>query len=371
LTSLKPGQSQDLQMILNWLTTWFWQASSPYRLPVGAVANYPPHFISFLSPLALLPFRSAVVVWSVLNVAMAPFAGFVAFRIFKPDARRKAALLPCAMFLSWAGLRVGLGNGQFTLLALTFGLLATLTADRRPLVSGVLLALALTKPHVGAAFLLWAVFTKRYKIVGASVAVAFAGLVIFCLRLGENLVAVIGDFFRVLNSQLAGKTFLAGIFELRPLVHVVIPYFTAAEAVHFTVILVLLCIIGVAALRMDSGAPNQRDTIVLQLFCLWDLIAVYHSPYDSVIMLPVVVGLYLAALGDPSTYSRGSILLWIVQLALVIEVPFLGWKLSEYGHPLSVGYLRAVLAHFDRMLLIVVCCYVLYLNRHHWASARP
>ena len=62
LTSLKPGQSQDLETVRIWVSTWLWQGSNPYLLPSGLTANYPPHAITFLSPLALIPQGWVVVV---------------------------------------------------------------------------------------------------------------------------------------------------------------------------------------------------------------------------------------------------------------------------------------------------------------------
>src|SRR5256885_5308021 len=168
LTSLKPGQSQDLETVRIWVSTWLWQGSNPYLLPSGLTANYPPHAITFLSPLALIPQGWAVVVWSLLNVALAPAIGFVAFRVMNPDAPRRAALLPCLLFLTWAGLRVGLGNGQFSLLMLGFGVFAVWQSERRPLLSGLLLALALMRPHVGGAFFCWGLPARSWKPVFAA-----------------------------------------------------------------------------------------------------------------------------------------------------------------------------------------------------------
>lgn len=362
LTSLKPGQSQDLRTVKTWLDA-FQEGQNPYYLPQGSTANYPPHGIAFLSLLATIPDEWLPIVWSTFNLGLSVLSGYLAFRIFNPTSPRKAALLPVILFLSWAGLRIGLGNGQLSLLMLSFGLLAVATVDRSPLLAGALLGFSAMKPHVGATFFLWALFTKRLKAVVASIAVGLLGLIVFSIRVGESPIAVVREFISVLRLQFGGQNYLGGVTEFRPLVHAIIPNFAAAEAVHLFVLVSTLVPIGVIGMRRTSLDTKQRDALVLQLTCLWCLLAVFHNPYDLILMLPVMAGFYSYMLPQVSRseWRQDVFALWLLQAALVAHVPGLWWKLARSVDVSGWNWAGQFLSHFDRVLII--CFFVFIVNR--------
>ena len=49
--ALRPGQSQDFAMVATWSLVWLF-GDNPYHLAADAVANYPPHAVVFLTPVA-------------------------------------------------------------------------------------------------------------------------------------------------------------------------------------------------------------------------------------------------------------------------------------------------------------------------------
>jgi hypothetical protein len=370
ITSLRPGRSIDLHAIYSWLSAWFWQGLNPYTPPPDLIANdpwwfqanYPPAAIAFLSPLALLPHEWVTLFWSLFNLPLAIVVGFLAFRIFNPNEPAKAALLPCLIFLSWVGLRVGLSNGQFSLLIVCFGLLTVAICDKRPYLGGVLLGLALMKPHVGIAFFLWTVTTKRFKPAAVAIAVTFIGLFIFSLRIGESSALVAQKYINVLRGQFGGEAYLPGVFELRPFVHFVIPSFFVAEIMNLAIILGLAGIIGLVGLNKKLLVDRQGDLVILQLCCLWSLMAFYHNPYDSILMLPVMFGLYSYVKTAPSASARhqARVALWILQAALVLEVAGRWRTLSKYFDLSRYDAVGALISHFDRVLILGLFMFIAY-----------
>lgn len=374
ITSLRPGRSIDLHAVYSWVTAWFWQGVDPYNPQPDVIANYPwwvmqanytPYAIAFLSPLALLPEGWVTLFWSVFNLPLAIIVGFLAFRIFNPNEPVKAALLPCLIFLSWVGLRVGLSNGQFSLLVVCFGLLTVAIADKRPYLGGVLLGLSLIKPHVGIAFFLWAVITKRFKPAAVAIAVILLGLFTFSLRIGESPALVAQEYINVLGRQFGGETYAAGVFELRPLVHFFIRNFFMAEILNLAIVLGLAGIIGLIGLNKKLLDGRQRDLVILQLCCLWGLMAVYHYPYDSILMLPVMLGLYsyVETARSPSARSypgHARVALWILQAALVLEIAGRWRTLSKYFDLSGYDSFGALIAHFDRVLILGFFMFIAY-----------
>ena len=358
IISLHPRRSFDLHAIYSWFSAWLWQGVNPYHQQ----ANYTPYAMAFLSPLALIPEGWVTLFWSVFNVPLLIVTALLAFRIFHPDAAWKTALLPCLIFFSWVGVRVGLSNGQFSLLVVFFGLLMVAIVDKRPYIGGVLLGLSLIKPHVGIAFFLWAVVTRRFKPAVVAVAVILLGLGIFSLRIDKNPVLVTLEYINVLRAQFGGETFLFGVFELRPLVHYLIPNFFVADILNLAITFGLAGVVGLIALNTNWVDARQRDLVVLQLCCLWALMAVFHNPYDSILMLPVMFGLYSYVETAPSPPARrhSRIALWVLQAALLIEVAGRWRALAKVVDLSAYAWLGALLSQVDRVLVLGFFIFIAY-----------
>lgn len=374
--ALKPENSPDLKLVYMWLRMWLWQGSDVYRLAETTGTNYPPHAIVALSPLTLIPETWVASVWALFNLALAPLVGYMAFRALKPGAPRRAALLPCAMFLAWASLRTGISNGQFTLLVLGSGLLAYLLAEKRPLWGGLFLALALMKPHIGGAFLLWALLTKRWKMTLVACVWIGVGVCLFSLRLGQSPFATVSGYLAWLQHQFGRGAAAEGsmalrIVELRPLIWFLIPHDVWATRVHQLLLIVLLACVGMAAWVKSKLDCRQRDAVILQLCCLWVLLSVFHNPYDSILLLPVFMGLWPAAVPPPETrHWSNEAALWVLQLAMVVELPTLWWKLSQTFNLSGFNWAGILLTHFDRLLLLYLFIHILNRVRLSWLAGR-
>lgn len=367
ISALRPGHSQDLKIIDEWLRTWLRQGANPYYLTPN-VANYPPHGIVFLSPLSLIPEQWVAHVWALLNLAIVVLVGYAAFRILRAGATNSLVLVPCAMFLAWAGVRTGLGNGQFTMLMLGVGLLSFLFEEKRPVLGGLFLALALTKPHIGGAFLLWALLTRRWKMSLVACVVMGLGVGIFALRLNENPFESVRSFLAVLQHQFGRGVEVQGsmalrMVELRPLVALFIQHEVWATRVHQLLLVILLGCTGLVALIKCRLNSWQRDMAVLQLCCLWMLMSVFHNPYDTVLLLPVFAGLWAMSLRHPSESGlwQDQAAMWVLQLAMVIELPAIWWRLSKITDVSSYNWAGVLLSNFDRLLVLGL--FVFILNR--------
>jgi hypothetical protein len=377
VTALKPGQSQDLSIVNTWLRTWLWQGTSPYSLPEIVVGNYPPHAMVALSPLALVPESYVAALWAVLNLMIAPLVGYLAYRALKPEATRREAWLPVAMFLAWAGLRTGIANGQFTLLILGLSLLAFLCEEKRSWLGGFFLALALMKPHIGGAVLLWALFTKRWKMVLVAGMWMGLGLALFSLRLGESPVESVRAYLGVIQHQFGRGADAQGsmalrLVELRPLVALFIHQETWASRIQQLMLILLLGCTLMVALMKSSLSRHERDRAVLQLCCLWLLMSVFHNPYDTILLLPVLVGLWAASVPHPAGSGRRTeqALMWVLQLAMVIELPAVWWKLSKTIDVAAYGWAGVILSNFDRLLVLGLFVYILNRVRLYGAAGR-
>jgi Glycosyltransferase family 87 len=363
IRSLRPARSIDLHVVYAWFSSWLWQGVDPYSPPPGLVestpwwtmqTNYPPYAIVFLSPLALLPPAWVTPFWSIVNLFLLVVVIWLAFRVVNPAQPLQSAVLPGLIFLAWVGMRVGISNGQFSLLAATLGLSFVLLVDKRPVLAGVLLGLSLSKPHVGAAFFLWTVVTRRFKPALIAIVVVVAGLLVFSARIRSSPVVVMSEYLTILRLQFGGESYRPGDFELRPMIHWLVPNFSVAELMNLALVLGSAGLIALIGFGKTVGDAAEKNVVLLQLCCLWALMSTFHYSYDVVLLLPVVFGLYLFRETAPSTSARrhAKIAIWILQTALLVQIAG-RWRDLSYRVDLSAySWLANLVQMIDRVIVV-------------------
>ena len=347
-----PERRSDLESMQRWGHAWLVTGSNVYETDEG-LPDYPPHALVALSPLGAIPDRLAVPVWGSINLGLALLAPCLAVRAVCPGATLSAAALPILMFLCWGGFRTLL---QFSLLSLTAGLLSMIVADRKPVWSGVCLGLALMKPQMAAPFLLWALFTRRWRVAGVALGVVAMGTAVFCLRAGANPLDVTLRYADILRVYHTGEPILVGLAQLRPLVALVASHPALVDALTAAVAVALLAAVCVLGLTEEKRrAPTRYAAPALA--GVWSLLTFYHLTYGFVLLLPA--GLLLWSVGDPRTRSVRRRVFWGLQLAMMLDVPGIWGRARHLIAPNRM--LDAMLPHFDRgfMLALFGCLAVL------------
>jgi hypothetical protein len=363
-----PGRQNDLRTIERWGRAWLVNGSNVYRLDEDLV-DYPPHAIVALSPLGVLPATVSVPIWTSLNLALSVLAVYLAVRTARPkapltgiapgasssDAGRAPGsvfgypdtLLAMAMFLCWGGFRTLL---QFSLLTLTLGLAAIVLADRRPARSGICLGLSLMKPQMAIPFVLWALFTRRLRILMVAVAVVVGGSLVYCLRARVSPGGVFARYLEILGiSYWDPTTDLVGLAQTRPLVALVMS--SAGSVNTMVAALALALFAGICTLGYVEG--RRRPTLMFSapaLAGVWSLMTFYHLTYGFILLLPVAT--LLLWVDEPGSQALRARMFWVLQAGLMCDLPGL-WR--RFGVPLhlpsSVGTL---MVHADRVLIVVL-----------------
>ncbi|MBI3316629.1 MAG: DUF2029 domain-containing protein [Candidatus Omnitrophica bacterium] len=365
--ALMPGQSQDLLLVYNWTKIWLWNGVNPYD---ASYANYLPHGLLILSPLTLFSEEWISPIWGVLNLIIAPLIGYLAFRMICPQEPIRKAITFTLMVCTWAGIRVGIGNGQFSLWAFGLGLLAVAISDKKPYLSGILLALSLTKPHIGCAFVLWALFVCKFKILIISVCIMIAGWSLFSLRVLQTPLEVAHSFFVVLEDQFFVSDFFRGNFELRPLIYVFLSDSISAGIVHNIIVVSSLIVIGTIIIRERDKQKLNKSFFILNLCCVWCLMSFFHNVYDIVLMIPFMADLYGTMISPNRSVILGSLpraVFWGFQFSFVAHLPGIVWKLTQQTHQIVNLSMIHPLLHFDRLFPLLALAYLLYLfwGRNH------
>jgi len=361
-------RSPDVWTVAHWCRDWLINGVSPYP-GVEFRTNYPPYTLVLLSPLTIIPERMLGMTWGLISAALAVTVGWLGLTATTSvtDRDRQALVVSIGFFLSWESVRVGLGLGQFTLVALACGLGAV--ASRERITRGVLLGLSMIKPQIGVAFLLWAMLEGAWASVVISALPIVVGTIVFAARLGQGPLRIAAAYSDVFLHQISGPGFREGTLELRPLIHDLVASTALADMIHVAFVAGTLLFVVLAQRRMS--APN-RSLFLLPLTCLWTLMSVYHAAYDLVLLWPATIALWnwqhRAVVGDalqgvPSGRSEDRPLqqrfsiaaLSLLQLVLIVDIPGLWWKAAgRPAAPVFEGFGPAALQHFDRFLVVAL-----------------
>jgi hypothetical protein len=339
-----PERQADLETMTRWGRDWLVLGLNVYGPVEDDPVDYPPHAIIALSSLALLPDSWRIPVWAGFNLVLAILAPYLAVRAVRPDFTRMRAALPVLMLLCWGGFRALL---QFSLLALVFGLLALVLADRRPRWSGFFLGMALMKPQISAPIFLWALFTRRFRLAGWSIAIVVLGLVLVCVRAGTAPAVVLKTYVQTLAGFYTGEAIMIGLAQLRPLFAlsisspVLVDLFAGVAAVS---LLVLVCVLGVKEGRSNRAVLYSAPGLA----GVWSLLTFYHLTYGFILLLPLAALLLLD--NTSATFSFRRRVFWVMQLALMFDVPGL-WR--RFG-PLTGASptISEFTIHVDRLVML-------------------
>jgi hypothetical protein len=303
-----PERQADLSLMRVWTSEWLLAASNVYA---GTAAHnypdYPPHAIVAFSPIALIPADWLVPAWATLNIGLAVFAAHLAVRSVRPLMTFTASAFPIFMLLTWGGFRTLL---QFTLFSVTFGLLSTVLSDKRPTLSGVCLAMALTKPQVGLPFLLWALFTRRVRSIALSLATITAIFAVYCMRVHANPMHVVVRYFDTLWTIYSGDTVLIGLAQLRPLLAILFS-FSLMDTLAVALGLLMFAVVLIVGFAEGKTRPYLIYSAPA-LAALWSLLTFYHLTYGFIMLLPAATLLMFG--DDARSPTLRKILFWLLQI---------------------------------------------------------
>ena len=187
-----------------------------------------------------------------------------------------------------------------------------LTLNRRWLLSGFMLGLALSKFSISFPVFLFVAYKRRYRVLTVSLLSQLAGLVILSLISRKSPVSVFLDYIPIAFGYIDSPgVHLASFFDYQPA-----PTLLLLVGISIVVLVLLRQWLPV----VHSGRTDRTRLIfseyhgIVVLF-LWSLLAAYHRVYDTVLVIVFIV---------------------LLIFGLVHER---GWQLSNRGHRCLSVYL--------------------------------
>jgi hypothetical protein len=326
--------SRDFWTVYGWCQQWLLAGADPYH---GDAPDYPPNALVTFAALAILPREWAAPVWATVTIAATLLLPVVL--LSRIDHR---LVLLSGLFLCWAPVQTVLQFSQVSLLLAC----SVLVPGMHWAVQGVLLGLAVSKPHVAGPLLLWVACRRRFGVVTvAALTVAFA-YAIYCVRAEASLTRPFSAWVTSLGTHYLGVESISGYTSLRPWVQLLIADVATADAAWIG--MSLLGILAACAL----AAIDRTGTLALPgLLCLMSLLAVYHNLNNLILMLPAFAFLLFANDGRTQALRRWTVA--AVQVVLMLNAPA---RLGSEAH----GVVALVVAQSARLVVLLTVAVVLW-----------
>jgi hypothetical protein len=283
----------------------FYQAGGhPAELPSWQidVPVYPPSTFLVLSPLALLPFPVARIVWFLLNGCLFVTSA-VGVLSLCPRSHRWLATTLISLVLLTAGILLILGQpGVFAVSLLVIGSCLFLRGHLLPLAALLLMLSLAVKPQVGGFIVLYLLLQRIHWRYGA-IALGGAGALLLCASLVLGHQPRSAAWITTLRANLSATLSPGGSADPRPanqqsvgdvnLQALTSIYFAEASRfnlVAYAVFLGFLAAGVIAVLRAHAGP--EMHFLALGALSVLSLTPIYHRFYDTRLLLlsiPAVV----------------------------------------------------------------------------------
>lgn len=289
----------------------------------GIPTAYPLSAFVLISPIAVLPWPVAHLVWLIITV--------LSFGVTAASLLSAAHLLPfslrsfgfLALALALAPFHTALAAGSIVSVAVAASAAAVWAAcGRRDILAGVLLAISVgLKPQIGLPFCFYYLVSRRWRIpaiAGAALATLFAIALMRCAASGTPwLQSYLYD-----NRILFAQGSLGDFTESNPIRYGLVNFQLAAYALTQNRAAAILAAIGLAAaagliwLWQTIKQPCASDSLLpLSALLVISLLPVYHRFYDaSLLVFPVAWG--VASFNGPLRAQARSTLL-VIALAFL------------------------------------------------------
>lgn len=273
---------------------WYQAGGTPQRVPTRELTPsvYPVSTFVLGSPLGVLPWRIAQILWFACNLASIALLLEVLRRFLGLAWTHHTMLLLAAFALALRPFSNAVALGQMSLIVTALGASALLLADRqRGLISGILYGLAMAiKAPVAAAFLVPDLLARRWK--GAGIAAIVVGLisVVGLLRLGDP-----SNWMPHWLDNLSTASAVGGVNDPSPanpnrhqlinLHYQLSTFFTSSRAVNAITWLVAIVLATPALIRLREKPAGAALLLPLSSICVVQLFVGYHRLYDATLLI--------------------------------------------------------------------------------------
>ncbi|MCD7791341.1 MAG: DUF2029 domain-containing protein [Bacteroides thetaiotaomicron] len=276
-------------------------------------ANQFPSLLILLVPFTLLQPYAANIVWAILNVILTVVFLVLMKRLFFAELDNWTWLCLSCIMLAGLGWRNNIGNGQHTIFAFAFFLIALwLSEKKHPIWSGLALALSLFKYTLIIPLAVYLIYKKKYKEIGVAAVFHIVLTVVGAWWIGDSLINVI-----IKPLQISSALSSSGYIDFGSVLNL-------PSAV--SMVLALAICVGILVLALLRTDKEDHALTLYTIISYVSLIIIYHRTYDFFILIVPVGILYMLYKSDKR---------WGIPLgasALIFLYSNYAEKLSQHFH---------------------------------------
>ena len=292
----------------------------PYIIGISFV--YHPFALTLVSLFGLLGRFPASILWAALNVVGYALSLWMSLKLVGdvPEERRWLIIALFAIFAPmWEMLHIGQING--IVLACLIGSLY-LSEQDRPILAGIVLALAIVLKSSPLVFVLWFLAVRRWKVAVA--ALAMFG-VFSLIAWGQFGTGVVRDYFAVL-ARLGTETHPDFYNQSLPAIAIRVLWTFGIKGIETSAALMqklgMTLLIGMT-LGLTAAAPLSNQRLRVWLFALLGSIMTVASPlvwyhHNMFLMLPLVI-LLVWPVVESWQFWAGIVIYFLIQAERLIE----------------------------------------------------
>ncbi len=244
--------------------------------------------VLLVSPLSLYKWETAKIAWLAINLVAAVATPIIALRLFPAWVPRWLTITSIPAYLALGGTRQAIGNGQTTVVVILRMLLSLLQFKRgRQALSGLLLGLALGKYSLSLPLAIFYLWRRQWAILLAATATQMGGFMLLAALTGSSPFSAMSAYYQVARRHLGHP----GVHLSAAISSNTTP---GLELVATGVSLGATCLVvrhflqhwpDTATSRNSRAVLDQQEWAVLSAFSAWALAGVYHSFYDTGLLL--------------------------------------------------------------------------------------
>ena len=310
-------------------------------------ANQFPSLLILLVPFTLVRPYVANIVWAVLNVILTVVFLVLMKKLFFSKIDNWMWLCLSCIMLAGLGWRNNIGNGQHTIFAFAFFIIAVwLSEKEHPILAGLALALSLFKYTLIIPLAVYLIYKKKYKEIGVSAAFHIVLTCVGAWWIGDSLINVIIKPLKI-SSALSSSGYIdfGSVLSLPSAV---------------SMLLALVICIGILILAFMRTETEDHALVLYTIISYVSLIVIYHRAYDFFILIVPIGILYMLYKRDNkwSIPLGTSALIFLYSNYAEKVISVLSSRISEgIADALTKGFAFVVYA-------FIVYLVVLYVNQY-------
>jgi len=313
----------------------------PHRLK----PNQFPSCLMLLWPYALFSWPIAKWLWMLSNFLFTGLILFVLFKIFLKNRSPFIYLVISCLFLMSTPWRNLVGNGQHTLFSLCFFSLALLVLDKKPVLSGVFLALSFFKYASIFPLAIYFIYKRQFRPLFIALGIHLGLHLLAAYWINTNPIDLILEPLAV-SAELLQEGYI-DFFSL---------FAQMNTGISALVPAVLSGTLLLAASLICFLNKKSNDLLVLTMLGFVSVLVIYHRAYDLVILIFPLILLFESSMTD--RWFKVLLILCVLLTGYFSRiVDFLQTRIP--GDPFMAAFHTYYWIMAGIWILTTVCCLVL------------